>query len=516
MKDLSNLEVIDYFRILWNRRWYFLILFVLMATGTSVYAWRAPDIYKSTARIQVDPTLSSEEVMRTNAYSVVDGRISSVRELLATRSFLERMIQTLPLYGYGTDPNFVMERAVIAVQNQVHVEKASDRAFTVSFTSPDPQIAQSVTRQMTQELLRNSVQASGGNIRSADQFMDKQMEEADTELKDKEERLAQFKLIHHGELPEQEAAITSNIANLKNQYATIENSIQQRQRAQSDLNFLDEERRRSEQERQQLREDLARAGTPVPLGTGDEMRATPDEIELARKKDALDQALTKYTKNHPDVVVLQKAVQSLEQKMQASMEIDEPEPVQSADATAGTPKNKATGSTAGKQDEIMENRYRYQSDLYKTQIAQFEKEKREIQQEIKVLHSRLTLAPEMAMQLTGIQRELEKAKTAYESLLKTKQSTGRARDIETGRKNEIYQIVDEANLPVRAEYPDRMQIVLMGIGGGFVLGIGAAFARELLDSTIGTEDEAKKILNLPVLAAIPVSSGKPERKRPAA
>jgi capsular polysaccharide biosynthesis protein len=45
-----------------------------------------------------------------------------------------------------------------------------------------------------------------------------------------------------------------------------------------------------------------------------------------------------------------------------------------------------------------------------------------------------------------------------------------------------------------------------------VLGIGAAFGRELLDTTLGSEDEVASILKLPTLAIISEISGK-EPKR---
>jgi capsular polysaccharide biosynthesis protein len=52
----------------------------------------------------------------------------------------------------------------------------------------------------------------------------------------------------------------------------------------------------------------------------------------------------------------------------------------------------------------------------------------------------------------------------------------------------------------------------MGIGAGMAVGLGAAVGREVLDSTLGTEEEVAAVLKLPVLAAITEIPAKQPRK----
>jgi len=75
--------------------------------------------------------------------------------------------------------------------------------------------------------------------------------------------------------------------------------------------------------------------------------------------------------------------------------------------------------------------------------------------------------------------------------------------LETDTSKDSYKIVDNANLPSKPVFPNRLQIILMGIGGGVLLGLGAVVGREYIDPTLRSEDEAASILNLPVLAVIP-------------
>jgi capsular polysaccharide biosynthesis protein len=110
-------------------------------------------------------------------------------------------------------------------------------------------------------------------------------------------------------------------------------------------------------------------------------------------------------------------------------------------------------------------------------------------------------------------RETNALRAQNDNLTKQKFSSQMATTVENDKRNEIYRIIDEANLPVKAEYPNRWQMILMGILGGLLVGIGVVFSRELLDATISSEEEAKKLLNLPVLVTIPVVPKERKNKR---
>jgi uncharacterized protein involved in exopolysaccharide biosynthesis len=125
----------------------------------------------------------------------------------------------------------------------------------------------------------------------------------------------------------------------------------------------------------------------------------------------------------------------------------------------------------------------------------------------------LSLAPALEQELAALLRDEEVLKTQNSNLQKQKFNIQMATTAQTDKKNETYRIIDEANLPVKAEYPNRVQIILMGIAGGLLLGIGISFSRELLDTTISSEAEAKKLLNLPVLVTIPLVPNEKKDKK---
>jgi succinoglycan biosynthesis transport protein ExoP len=492
MKDLTHLEVRDYFTVLWKRRWYFLAVLAMVSAGASIYAFRVPDVYKSETRIIVEEPLVSEDYVRPTVRTTPEDRINSIREQLASRTFLERMIEQNQMYGFGTDPKFVMENAVKAAEKQIGIEKTSNNTFTLSFIATSPQFAQSVTSQLAQELIRLSNSSKKEIVLATDQFIDDQLKQSTDALRAQETKIEQFKTAHLGELPEQANANISALNGLHTQLTATENAIAQAQERQKMLDFKIEERKRLNL----ISESLAvteNAAQPA------DRKPSAAQQELAAKKDLLAQYLAKYTPNHPDVVTLKKDIDRLEQVVAAQ---------KTSGASALTPLGPTTaaadqrGKTDG-QNDPMEASFKFEGDSIKAEIAKREKEKQDLIQQINAIQTRLKLAPRLDQELSALLREQDVLKSQYEGLQKQKFTTKMATTVETDKKSDTYRIIDPANLPVKAEYPNRLQIVLMGIGGGLVLGIGAAFGREMLDTTIGGEEEAKQVLNLPVLVTIP-------------
>jgi uncharacterized protein involved in exopolysaccharide biosynthesis len=113
------------------------------------------------------------------------------------------------------------------------------------------------------------------------------------------------------------------------------------------------------------------------------------------------------------------------------------------------------------------------------------------------------MAPGLEQELLSLSRDHEILLQRYNNLQGKKFSTQMATTLETDRNTEFYRIIDPATLPERPAFPNRMQIVLVGIGAGLILGLGAAFGREYIDPTLGSEEEALAVLSLPVLASVP-------------
>jgi polysaccharide chain length determinant protein (PEP-CTERM system associated) len=508
MKDLSGLDVRDYFRIFWNRRWYFLSIFALVSIGGTIYASRKPDFYRSEAKIAVDIPLSTVSLPAgSRTSSLIQERKDIIREQLSSRVFLERMIAQTGAYNWGESDGFVMERAVDAIRRSTRIDNTTDRMFRISYSATDPTVAQSVTRQLTDELIRVSKRASQDRARTTDKFFEDKFNEAEGKVKEHSEKIRLFKLENAGKLPEQALNNINAINGYRQQLISVDQAIMREKNTQETIDYRyvsdKEARALKTQLEQQMRLSSAGAARAVS-GV-----ATPEELEIAKKTDSLnmykarlDQALSRYTENHPEIATNRREIARLEQEIAEARANLPPVSGAGEDDAAAPPL-----TMADIEEERRYKDYMRQSSVIEANIAGLEKERADLLKVINDYEFRLRTAPTLEQALDDLYREEAQLKKEYDYYANQKLNAGLSTAVETDKENEVYRIIDDASFP---GYPEssRIRLILMSIGGGFAAGLAGAFGREILDSTIGSEEEAKKVFNLPVLAAIPAAPKK--------
>ena len=79
---------------------------------------------------------------------------------------------------------------------------------------------------------------------------------------------------------------------------------------------------------------------------------------------------------------------------------------------------------------------------------------------------------------------------------------------------EQFRILDPASLPVRpANQAKRLQLSFAAAGIGLALGLALTVLLEIRQSTFVHEDDVARLLEVPVLALVPMMTTEPERRR---
>jgi capsular polysaccharide biosynthesis protein len=120
------------------------------------------------------------------------------------------------------------------------------------------------------------------------------------------------------------------------------------------------------------------------------------------------------------------------------------------------------------------------------------------------LQARINAAPTRESELIELTRNYDATSAMYTSLYKTRQSAGIASDVVRQQIGEQFKILDNARLPERPFSPDRPRIMMMGTALGVGLGLALIALLEYRDSTFKTEEEVLRVLQLPVLALVPM------------
>jgi polysaccharide chain length determinant protein (PEP-CTERM system associated) len=497
MKDFRNINPSDYWKILWRRRWYALGGFFLVSISAGIYGWRMPNIYTSQSTIIVEPAIIPMDYVRSSERSAPEEQITAIRQLLQSRTFLERLVQEFQLFGYGSSRNFSMDGAVQALGSKIKIGGISRNTFVISYSSANAQQAQTIASRVVEALIQSSNSSRMTKALEADRFLDEQLRQTEQSLASQEEKIKQFKMSHLGELPEQASANMNALNGLNAQLTVVENAIQH---AKDQLKLLDF--RAQEQKRLGI---LARSVLVSPTQLSPAEKETkgvsPSNPLLAAKQAELRAMTSKYTSSHPDVVRLAKEVEEL--KRQSEMKpLQEPSPEVETPKSAAPiqPENAGLGTDAMLDIEAAE--MKVEAENINNEIAKHEKEREVLLGQIRTYQNRLNSAPALEQEFMSLSREHEALKQQYANLQGKKFQSQLTANLEANSESDVYKVIDEADLPDTPAFPDRKQIILIGLGAGFAIGIGVAFIRELLDTTLGSEDEVAAVLKLPALVTI--------------
>lgn len=493
MIDFTNLRVEDLLGMFWRRKWYAIITATVVTGAVTLYAWRLPHIYRSETTILVQAQGIAEGYVKpANSDRMLD-RLTAVSMEVQSRNLLERVIQDFNLFGSGTQANFSMDRAVSYMRDNLEVKTIADAStIRIAFYSGKPVLARDVTNRLAQYMMSSQASSSEQQAVSTDQFIDEQLRETETELTAQEARLKTFKMQNLGILPEQNASNLAALNGLHSQLISAESAMQRSQ----DQQLILEQRLQDVKRMNLLAQDMnTKAGNKNGAGGGPQGSSKKSLLlQLQGKQSQLADLASKYTDKFPDVVRLRREIQDLERQLSQF-------PPESSDDSA--PKEGVAANTSPVAEDSESSSIRGQLAVVKREIANYAKDREEIQKQIQAYQGRLNLSPRVEQELLSISRDYESLKEHYKSLQGKKFDAQVASNLAKSDRIDVFKIIDAAYLPEKPVRPDRRQIAVFGLLAGIGMGLGLALVVEYLDPSLGDEEVATTQLNLPVLICFP-------------
>ncbi len=138
------------------------------------------------------------------------------------------------------------------------------------------------------------------------------------------------------------------------------------------------------------------------------------------------------------------------------------------------------------------------------EIQNANREKADIDQQLKELKAKMDAAPEVERQYQALNQSLILVTTRYNELKKEEGQTQTTANLEERGLGEMLEMVDPANLPQNPSDPNRYAITGAGLALGLMLGLGLAGAREAKDTSLKNLKDVRAYTNLPVLTSIPL------------
>src|SRR5262245_43711825 len=111
----------DILKILRKRFWVVVVPWAVIAAGTAGVARKLPDMYRSTATIQVIPPQVPGNIVQPSTTVSLQNRLQATQQTILSRTKLERLIQDFDLYKIERTKE-IMEDVVQGMRNDIHID----------------------------------------------------------------------------------------------------------------------------------------------------------------------------------------------------------------------------------------------------------------------------------------------------------------------------------------------------------------------------------------------------------
>jgi polysaccharide biosynthesis transport protein len=470
------------------RRRHLLFLIPLFFGWLAVWSmsWVLPPRYKSGTLILVEQPTMPKDYVTPNVNDDLQERLQSITQQILSRTRLLHIIDELNLFADErglNNPDAKVER----MRKDIDIEIVKDTqnritSFNVYYTSRDPHQAQQVTSELTNLFINENLEVRQQQSEDTTKFLESQLEEARQNLAIQEQKIREFKGQHLQELPTQQQSNLQILSGLQSQLHSEEDGLGNAQQQHVYLQTLLSQYR-------SLQGPTASDGMQPGLPAIDQ--------ELDKLKSQLADLRSRYTEQHPDVRKLKDQIAQTE-KMRAQF-LAELKNKQTEEPSAAT--THLTGDFAQATPLAQ-----LQSQLQANEIESKNREKAiaALQQKINDYQARLNQEPVREQQLADLTRGYDQTKASYDDLLKKKNESEMATDMERLQQGERFRIIDPPSLPVKPDFPNRLRFCGIGLVVGLALGMGVVGIFEIMDDRLYSEKEIKDLLPVPVISEVPV------------
>lgn len=446
-------------------------------------SWILPPRYKSSTLILVQQPSVPRDYVVSNINDDIGTRLESLTQQMMSRTRLLMIIEKLHLYE-STKGGLTPDEEVQQMRKDINVELVRSptndaiNSFRVSYTASSPQMAQEVTRELTNLFISYNQQQIQHESENTTAFIAKQLEDARISLAQQEARVRQFESAHEGELPTQEASNLQILSGLQAQLQNEEDALNAAKQQRVYLQSLIEQYRA-------MHSTTVKGpdGAPTDLATLD--------TQLEKMRSDLVDLKSRYTDRYP-------AVQSLESSIAQTQRDRDRLAAQLATKSAAT-----SAVVVDRQEGTALLQLQSQLQANQTEIGNREQDISKLKGRIEQYQGRLNAEPASEQQLAELTRGYEQSQKSYDDLLRKKNDSAMATSMEQMQQGERFSVLDPATLPNKPDFPNRLKFCAIGVAVGIALGAAVVALIEFLEDRLHNDKDIEGLLPAAVLSEVP-------------
>ncbi|BAC91726.1 GumC family protein [Gloeobacter violaceus] len=491
----SSFDWQTYARTIWRRRYAFIGVFVATFSLAAAYTFLSNPVYEGEMLLLLEdrnsqPKVLADEASPMSYFASNSADINTQIEVLLRRPLIEKALRVLrPKF-----PELLDQDAEDITKRLEIIREERTQVAVVSFEDTDPQVVKAILDELSRTYIDYSLEIQKSKLDGAIAFIENELPPVRKEVERAEEQLRTF----------------------RRQYSILDPQVQGTELAAT-LNTLNRDYEQSKAELEASKEHYWALSERLGISPGQALASATlskdgpyqenlTQLQKVETQLALEQA--RFRDDYPAVQSLKSKRDRLRQVLasQAQQILGDrtvPAIVSGGaslqDSIADSVNN--TGSPKGITDRLgdlqvnlaaelikAENAYRVQT----ARVAGLENVKNRMIGQFKVV-------PSLAKRYQELVRDSNLASNSLNRLLERLQELR----IQAAQELSPWRVIEPAAIPEKPIWPKPLLTLGGGALLGLVFGLGIASLLESVDDRVKSISQAKELLNLPLLGAIP-------------
>lgn len=437
-----------------RRRWLWMLLCLMVCLGVlAAFVSSRQPTYMAETTILVSSQAIPEEFVRTTVVEDTLAHINAVVGQVLSRQNLAGLVEKYGLFADLRDKLPLSQlidrmRRDIEIYPQKSMNQnrpgSTSQVFVITYSNTDAEVAADVANELAGFFTAANIAMRNRQAQLTTDFVRRELERAEQELRDHERKITQFMREHRGGLP---GELDANLAKLERLQSQRQSLASQIDAAESRLMLLNAQ---------------------LDSGSGS---PTPRSL-LAELRSRLEEQLVILTEEHPNVIALRRRIERLESDLAAE--------------------RSGVGTSDGALRVAAEKR----------QLQHLRAQAVEIETAIAELDDQVAATPVRQEEFAALEQRATVLRENYLQFLRKVQEAELAQSLESAQQGARISILDSASPPTE-QLRARWKILALGMVASLALTLGLAVLLELLDAVVVSALQLEALTDKPVLGSIP-------------
>ena len=463
----------DYLLIIFLRKKFFLIPFLIVFFTASIGSFLLPKYYESAVRVkveekkQVNPLAVYERMRQTDEETSLVERMKTLTEEILNYERLIDLINDYDLRNTLGGGTATTENLIGILRKRIKVKMISPEIFVVLYEDKNPQQAMDVVNGLMTIFIDEQIKQKEEEVMKGVVYAEDQASIYKQQLEEAEEKLKEYRKEHFLKLPGQEQNM--NIDILVNYELQLTNVRMEKNNLQEEINKIE----------RQL------GGSEVVIISDDLLDLNPIVSQLNSDLQSLQLTLNNLLLNDPDSDEIYEVRESLEDaRRHLQQEIE-----------------KTVNADTIENDPLFYQRLTQRLKNAEQVMKQLNDKEQELLRLKKVYEDRIQTLPEEEAEYSRLSRDVDLNSQLYKALkVKSEESRLTAEELKSLGIN--YKLLEEGRLPLKPSKPKKFIIAVTSFLLGVMSGFGCVFVAELADRSFKNAQDAIGYLDIPYLGSV--------------